>query len=260
MEKYYQFIAENIHPAEFVEMVKKVMRIKRKHFFLGNLDLYIDPVSHFGLRIMRDHSYEPDVRNLIEEILRPGDTFIDLGGNEGYFSLVASKKVGSSGHVYCIEPQERLWKVILNNVASNECLNIQLLPFAIAEQKGEVELVLTPSINTGSSKVGKSKRTFFWTRQKAKTFPLDEVIEKYNIKNVKLIKIDIEGYELFALRSATQSLKKGIIENLIIEVHPPQLQQLNQSTEMLVDFLSQLGYRQAAHHEKLNLFIFTKEV
>jgi FkbM family methyltransferase len=254
--KYYEFLVENMHPAELVEFVKKVMQIKRRYLTVDDLTFFIDPVSHFGIRILRDKSYEPEVRAAIENTLQAGDNFIDLGGNESYFSLVASRKVGLEGKVFCIEPQERLWPVILKNITVNEAFNIQLLPFAIANDKGELDLVLTPSINTGSSKIAKNIRTSFWTRQKIKTFTLDEIIRSYNIDKVKLIKIDIEGYELFALKSATEALKKGLIENLIIEVHPNQLRQFNQSVEELVEFLYGTGYETAVHHKHLNLFIF----
>lgn len=254
--KYYEFLVENMHPAELVEFVKKVMQIKRRYLTVNELTFFIDPVSHFGIRMLRDKSYEPEVREAIENILQPNDKFIDLGGNEGYFSLVASKKVGPGGNVFCIEPQERLWPVILKNITSNEAFNVHLLPFAIANDKGELDLVLTPSINTGSSKIAKNIRTSFWTRQKIKTFTLDEIIRSYNIDKVKLIKIDIEGYELYALQSAANALKKGLIENLIIEVHPNQLRQFNQSVEDLVSFLYSLGYETAVHHKHLNLFIF----
>ena len=52
--KYYEFLVENMHPAELVEFVKKVMQIKRRYLTVGELTFFIDPVSHFGIRILRD--------------------------------------------------------------------------------------------------------------------------------------------------------------------------------------------------------------
>ena len=162
--RYYEFIAEKLHPAELVVFVKKCLRIRRRYFSFNNLNFFIDPVSHFGLRILRDKMYEPQVTSFVEQLLLPGDVFMDLGANEGYFSIIASKIVGDNGKVFCIEPQRRLWPVLLDNFIANECHNIQLLPYAVGPEKGEAELILTPSINTGSSKIKKSVRTTFWAQ------------------------------------------------------------------------------------------------
>jgi len=246
--KWYEFIAEKIHPAELVVLIKKLMRIKRRYFSLDNLKLYIDPVSHFGLRIIRDKEYEPEVTTAIREILQENDVFIDLGGNEGFFSIIASRKVGSGGKVFCIEPQERLWQIILKNLINNRCSNIQLIPVAIGMENRDVELVLTPSINTGSSKINKHSRAFFWKRQKVPMFQLDAIIDLYKIGKIKLLKIDIEGYELFAMKSATNALKKGLISNIIIELHPEELKALNQSVEDVHNFLLEMGYDKSPNY------------
>ena len=249
--KYYEFIAEKIHPAELVVFVKKFMRIRRRYFAFNNMKLFVDPISHFGLRIMRDKIYEPQVTSFVQQLLSPGDVFVDLGANEGYFSVIASKLVGDRGKVFCIEPQRRLWPVLLDNFIANECFNIQLLPFAIGPEKGEAEMILTPSVNTGSSKMIKSFRTTFWERQKVKIYPLDSIVEQYGIGEIKLIKIDIEGYELFALKSAIKSLKKGIIKNILIEFHPVQLKDFNQTVEEIITLLHQMGYRQSDTNQDL---------
>jgi FkbM family methyltransferase len=249
--KYYEFIAERIHPAELVVFVKKLMRIRRRYFAFNNLKLYIDPVSHFGLRILRDKAYEPQVTSFVEQLLLPGDVFIDLGANEGYFSVIASKLVGDAGKVFCIEPQRRLWPVLFDNFIANECHNVQLLPYAIGPEKGEAELILTPSINTGSSQIRKSVRTTFWERQKIKIYPLDSIVALYGIGEIKLMKIDIEGYELYALKSALKTLKKGAVKNIVIEFHPVQLKEFNQTVEETIAFLHQMGYRRSDTNEEL---------
>jgi predicted methyltransferase len=71
----------------------------------------VDPVWVFGIALLRDGIYEPQMTKLLYTLLRPSDTFLDVGGNEGYFSVIASTLV-PDGAVHCIEPQERLHPVL----------------------------------------------------------------------------------------------------------------------------------------------------
>lgn len=253
---YYQFI-DKVRPVELALLLKKISGIKRRYYAFDNIRLYVDPASNFGVRVIRDKYYEPEITHAIEQTLAPGDTFIDLGGNEGYFTVRAARKVGPEGKVFCIEPQERLWPVILNNVFINNLFNVQLLPVAVGKDNSEGEITLAPSLNTGSTSATNSGRSMFWKKQKVKFMPLDQIIEVYKITSIKLIKIDIEGYELFALKSAVNTLKKKIVKNIMIEVHPEPLRTLGQTPEEVFQFMSDLGYKRSLLNEQFNEYLFT---
>jgi FkbM family methyltransferase len=237
--KLYYFLAKKLRPVELAYGIKKVLMIKRRDVRIADHMFYLDPVSDLATRLMASGTYEPEIRDLIKATLQEGDTFVDLGANEGYFSILASQMVGPTGKVVAIEPQERLWGVILRNIQLNHCTNVQLVPYAIGERKEEVEFILTPSINTGSSSIVKSSRNRLWKRQMSRTTTLDNLLGK---GKVKLIKIDIEGYEYFALKGASKVLKAGQIENIILELHPAQLKQLHQSVEGVNEYLSDCGF------------------
>jgi FkbM family methyltransferase len=189
--------------------------------------------------------------------LDPGDIFIDLGANEGFFSVLASKKVSYTGRVLSIELQERLWPVLVKNFAQNDCTNCHLVPFAIGNETGEIEVTLSPSLNSGQSsiiegqsflgsrEIAKKIRSLYWKTQKVRVKKLDDIWQMYDLSQVKLIKIDIEGYEFEALRSARKVLEARKIKHILIEFHPVQLSQLNQSKEQIITYLSELGYRQS---------------
>jgi len=236
----YKFLSKQVRPIELANLIKKSLFIRRREIAINEFTFYIDPVSDLGIRLLTEACYEPDMTEKILHVLELGDTFIDLGANEGYFSIVASKKIGKSGKVYCIEPQERLWSIILKNLQLNEIYNVQLIPYAASDKKEISEMILTPSVNTGSSGLVKSGRNRIWAKQRIVTTTLDELINS-NVK-VKLLKVDIEGFEFFALRGAESILRNGQIENLIIELHPQQLKLLGHSEVDINAFLSGLGY------------------
>ncbi len=242
-EQLYDFIGSKIRPIELAAFIKTALRIKRDVFNVMNLNWYLDPVSDFGSRLMKEKIYEPEITHQILGLLNEGDTFVDIGGNEGYFSILASKKVGNTGKVWCVEPQKRLWQVILMNVQINDCSNVQLLPFAASDKKEGLEIILSPSINTGSSTLIKDNRRGMWTRQSIQSTTLDSIFMSNNSPKIKLMKVDIEGYEFFALKGAQNLLANKRIENLIIEFHPAQLQALGQSAEQLEAYLNGYGYR-----------------
>ncbi|MEN9573057.1 MAG: hypothetical protein RL514_912 [Verrucomicrobiota bacterium] len=237
-----QFLLRVVRPVEFAEMLKRVLGISYSEVRIGSRSYWLDPASNFGDRLLSDGTYEPEFSTAMLALLKPGDVFIDLGANEGYFSLLASEAVGAQGKVFVIEPQARLWPVILRNFALNQQLNCTLLPYAVGEEAGFIEMLLYPSLNTGATTAVPSRRRSLHTRQKASVMPLARMIEAQQITRVAVLKIDIEGFELFALRSLGKHLAAGLIDNLIVEMHPAQLEQLGHSVRDVQQLLERSGY------------------
>lgn len=239
------FIANRLRPIELAAGLKFILGIKRKEYLIGENKWWLDPASNFGSRLISEGVYETDTLEKIQAGLKPGNTFIDLGANEGYFSILASKIVGATGYVHCIEPQKRLSEVIAKNIALNHCENIKHHPYLIAASSGLSSMVLTPSINTGASGAIKSNRSWLWKKQEVMSITLDELFADYKTKHsIALIKIDIEGFELFALQGATRLLKEQIIQKVLIEIHPERMNAIGQNIHELTMLLNSFGYKQ----------------
>lgn len=230
-----------IRPAIFGSMLKRIFRIKRRILVSENFSFYIDPVSDFGLSMIRDGFYENELRKYINSLLGQGDTFIDLGANEGYFSILASKAVGGSGKVICIEPQSRLRQVIHTNISINSINNILHLQYVISNINEIAELYLAPSTNTGSS--GLTRRTKYKLAVEiVPSFSLDRIFNLLSLSKVKLIKIDVEGHEHEVIFGSTQLFKDQKIENIALEYHPNELLSKGSSVEKIDTFLKSCGY------------------
>src|SRR5690242_10654789 len=92
-----------IRPAQLGDFVKRVLRIRRRIVTTNcGYRFDVDPVSVFGISLIRTSVYEPELSTLLRAILRPGDICVDLGGNEGYFSVLGAGAVGPGGRVHCI--------------------------------------------------------------------------------------------------------------------------------------------------------------
>jgi len=231
-----------IRPVELAEFLKTMLGISYREVRVGDQCLWLDPASNFGNRVLTYGVYEPDFTSKLLGLLKPGDHFVDLGANEGWFSLLASKVIGSSGRVYVVEPQARLWPVIHQNFILNKQRNYTLIPYAVGENEEFIELALNPSLNTGASTAVVSHRRRHFKRQKVGVLPLAKLMEIYSIPRIDVLKIDIEGFELNALRSLGSRLSDGSIRKILLETHPVQLEQLGQTVHQVFRLLSDSGY------------------
>jgi FkbM family methyltransferase len=140
-----------LRPAFLASFLKKILLPTRLEHRCDYGVFYIDIASDFGLILASDREYEPYMRQTLEHYLSKDSVFVDLGANEGYFTVLASKLVGQKGKVHCIEPQSRLQPIIKKNIDLNSCKNVIVEQLAISDNIGEANIYITPDINTGCS-------------------------------------------------------------------------------------------------------------
>lgn len=143
-------------------------------------------------------TYERQLQTLFLETLRPGAIVLDIGANVGFFSLLASKLVGSSGHVYAFEPLPRNLYYLERHVRLNDATNISVQSFAITSETGRARF--------GSGENASQTRLAADGEIAIATFSLDDLIAAGRIPVPDFIKMDIEGAESDALRGASKLL------------------------------------------------------
>ena len=208
----------SVRPAQLGSFLKKVFCIRRRVVQSAHGSVYwVDPVSVFGLELLTKGVYEAELTKVLQTFLRSGDTFIDVGGNEGYFSMLAAKQV-ERGSVYCIEPQQRLVPVIKKNTSLNSATSVAVHNLAFSDQKGMAELFLRPSTNTGASSFSRHWK-LGGTTQKTETVTLDEFVAAQSLKQVRLIKVDCEGAECLVIKGGVKSINNQIFDFLVVDYH-----------------------------------------
>jgi predicted methyltransferase len=80
--------------------------------------------------------WEPFLSRFVLDTLRPGDTFVDLGANIGYYSLLASRLVSEKGRVYAIEGSPSIFERLTENVALNKMTNITAIHAIVSDKQG----------------------------------------------------------------------------------------------------------------------------
>jgi FkbM family methyltransferase len=207
-----------LRPTQCASLLKRLLRIRRFNMRSGNGCVYwADPVSVFGLQLLRSGFYEPELTELVLKLLRPGDVFIDAGGNEGYFAVLAAR-VGCA-KVHCVEPQTRLLPVIRRNLEINSVSSVSLYPVALSSSDGHTRLFLRPTTNTGASSFFRHWR-LGWSSQEVDTQRLDDFVEANRIGKTRLMKIDCEGAECVIVEGGLETLSRNQIEFIVIEYHP----------------------------------------
>ena len=113
-----------VRPIALTSVLKRALGIRRFAWELPDGRKYwIDPVSNLGRFLLFEGAYEEPVARMFRRILRPGDTFLDIGANEGYFSILAGHLAGGNGRVHAFEPQSRLQRVVKRNFTLNGMAN-----------------------------------------------------------------------------------------------------------------------------------------
>ena len=74
--------------------------------------------------------------------LLPGQTFVDIGAHVGYFSVLASKRVGPTGRVIAFEPEARNLDLLERNLWRNGCDNAVVVPYACSDRPQDLSLAL----------------------------------------------------------------------------------------------------------------------
>jgi FkbM family methyltransferase len=208
-----------VRPAQLADLTKKFCRVDRIEVStVTGAKFWIDPVSVFGLSMLKQGEFERLLTRAMLTLLRPGDSFVDVGANEGYFSILAARTVGPPGRVLAIEPQKRLRDVLERNMAANSLTNADVVSVAAADKEGKALLYLRPSTNTGASSFTKHWR-FGNRTQKVQTRTLDRLLSERKVTSVRLMKVDCEGAESLVIAGAQQSLAAGAIQFLTVEYH-----------------------------------------
>lgn len=190
-----------------------------------------------------DGEVDPNEFSFLARVLKPGMVVIDAGANEGIYSIFCRAKVGPQGRVIAIEPSTRERLRIERNKLLNGFGNIDVLPLALCEQPGNVVLRLADDGHAGHNTLGRFAAD--WVRIKGEetvaSATLDRIAAENGLPPVDLIKLDIEGAELRALRGAEELLRRDH-PALLMEVMEETLVTQGASASQLLDYVRQFGY------------------
>ncbi|NBM17487.1 FkbM family methyltransferase [Streptomyces sp. GC420] len=186
--------------------------------------------------------WEPHMTHWLRRRLRPGDAFVDVGANIGYYSVLASQLVGHEGRVVAIEASPQFHQRLRQNARLNACDNVRAVNTAVSGSREMLTFVLASSKNMGANSIvpydGPAESTF-----EIEALPLAEVLSAEEIETARVIKIDVEGAEGGVVRGLAPVLDRLRPDaEITVEVTPDRMRQLGESVEELLTTMRAHGF------------------
>jgi FkbM family methyltransferase len=151
-------------------------------------------------------AYETELVSLLKKTLKPGMTFLDLGANIGYFSVIAAALVKDSGQVYAFEPMPQNVACLRRNLAQFRWAVAQ--PYAVGNVTGEVPIHYSEKEAGWASIHDQHGLGNLPCNSTVSVLRLDDWLQSNSLNRVDFIKLDIEGSELDALLGARRMLSQ----------------------------------------------------
>ena len=179
---------------------------------------------------------EPECTKIMQKILKKGMNIVDIGANIGYYALMEAKEVGKRGKIYAIEPFPPNFELLKKNIELNGYKNIEIFNIAISDKPGKAKMYISDKHNLCNMMESNISEFI-----EVPTITLDDFLK--NKKMPDLIRMDIEGFEYYAIDGMEKTLKKCRKCNIFIEVHPFQMYEKNLDYKKPLKKLFKIGFK-----------------
>jgi FkbM family methyltransferase len=199
------------------------------------------PDDPFWFRLeLLTNRHEVETISQLDHFAVPGMTMLDIGAHVGYYSRRYAKSLGQHGRIFAFEPHPRTFATLQHNV--KKLTQVTAVQLALAEQEGTAELhdylmmSASGSLHYDESMAALQKaqthqtdiaprigQTFTAQTFTVRTTPVDDFLAAQNINKVDLVKMDIEGAEIGALRGMKRTIANSPNLVLMMEYNPQAL-------------------------------------
>lgn len=208
----------------------------------GPLKIYLDAGDPRMLQVPNEVFGVSAVGTAVDTLLKPGDTFLDVGANHGSFSLRAARAVGEDGLVLAFEPQPTLARLLRRSLGESCTTPFDVIEVACSDVEGR-ESFYVPTDSSGSAGLFQSfSGAGPQTTLEVRTARLDDLLPIADLPGRIVMKLDVEGAESRVLAGAERLLATRR-PHLIMEVNPHTLQASETHRDNLIGTMAGLGYR-----------------
>lgn len=230
--RFCQYVGDNTSIAETY--------FQRK-IYVDSQDVSLAP------HLMFEGRWEQWVTDFLWRELSPGDVFIDIGANVGFFSILAAHLVGPSGFVLAVEPQQRLASMIERSFSVNGFMEYCCVEqCAIGEQNRTADLILKGRC-TGNATLMPDLDNDKTGSETVRVRTLPEILSRCGGELGKtviptMIKMDIEGFEYAAWLGMYDFLRQTDTLTMIVEYAPNRYREQGQNPEAFLDSIKDAGF------------------
>ena len=191
--------------------------------------------------------WEPEETKFLEENLRPGMVFVDVGAHIGYYTVLASSLVGSTGKVFAFEPDPGNFAFLQRNVAVNHCQNVLANQKAVSASSGK-SLLHRSSGNFGDHR---TYEPLGETVQQAGTKRSAVTVEAISLDDyfaanpigIDFLKMDIQGSEYDAFIGMRRTLQQNSAVTILTEFWPTGFKQADVLPSAFLNEVRACGFK-----------------
>ncbi len=150
-------------------------------------------------------AYEKDELQMILQLLREGDTVLDVGANIGWVSMNIARAVRDV-KIFSFEPVPQTYSYLKKHIRMNEMTNIEAINYGLSDTDTEITFFYYPGV-TGNSSMKNLSGSENVEKVNVRVRKLDDVVSEKNIR-VDFIKCDVEGAELLVFKGGEETIKR----------------------------------------------------
>ncbi|MCA1799503.1 MAG: FkbM family methyltransferase [Xanthomonadaceae bacterium] len=174
----------------------------------GGYQLSLRPATDaLERRMYNARTYEAATLALFDQVLRAGDAVVDVGANLGLMTLHAARIVGSTGRVVALEPHPVYYARLVEHLILNSCDNVRALQVAAGATRASAPIYDFPAVNIGRSSLV-SPGADAKPASTVAVDTLDSILAGIGVGRVRLLKVDVEGFEAQVLAGASGVLSQ----------------------------------------------------
>lgn len=232
-----KFISDRIKKRRLTRKIYYLF--KKPYIFIGKNKFYINKMDTVVSEwLMNKGIWEPFETEVFKKRLKGVGLVVDVGANIGYYTLLASRALKTNGRVIAFEPASVNFNLLERNVEENFLNNVKIEKKALGAKSGKTYVYLNDK-NYGDSTTYETKEGR--KKEKIAKITLDDYFSRSE-DSIDLLKIDIQGSELKALRGAKKLLGKGRIKVIISELWPEGMKRAGDKWEEYISYLKLNGF------------------
>ncbi len=220
----------------------------------------VDDPFWFRLELLT-HRHEAETTAQLDRLVQPGMVMLDIGAHVGYYSCRYAPKLEENGRIFAFEPHPRTFAVLSHNIAKMP--NVTAVQAALASEEGtaelhdylmmsasgslhyDAELVEIQQAHISEQDVApRIDDTFAAQTFTVRTLSVDGYLAEQGVAQVDVVKMDIEGAELGALRGMTQTIANSPNLVLVMEYNPQALKAFGHDPLQALQEVMGMGFAQ----------------
>ena len=195
--------------------------------------------------VIREGSFENSEFRFVQRYLEPGMTVLDIGAHHGFYTLLASTRIGPNGRVHAFEPSPRERGALLRHLKWNALSNVSVYAVALGKEAKPGQLFVVDRHQTGCNSLRPPASDVLEgaTPTPVEVITLDGWVSEHHIASADFAKLDVEGGELDVLKGASKFLEHRPRPVFLIEVQEIRTENWGYRAGEVIRLLADRGFR-----------------